>query len=144
MNEVLAYDVVQVPSAFYLQTHSTNPLLRPETISSAIAEFFAQYPEHDSLFSVTPLQARLWDAQGKPLNHDPAVLLNTQDLPPVFVENSCLYVFEREGFLRSRNRMGERPLMFEIRPEEGFDIDTEMGFGLAESLANDARNDWIN
>ena len=134
MNEVLAYDVSQVPSAFYLQTHSTNPLLKPATISRAIARFFAEYPEHDSLFSVTPLQARLWDAEAKPINHDPAVLLNTQDLPTMFVENSCLYLFEQERFVGSGNRMGERPLMFEIGPEEALDIDSESDFRVVESV----------
>ena len=44
MNEVLLYDTLQAPADFYLQTHSTNPLLRPETISRAIQAFRAGYP----------------------------------------------------------------------------------------------------
>jgi len=35
MNEILAYDTAQVQADFYLQTHSTNPLLKAETISTA-------------------------------------------------------------------------------------------------------------
>src|SRR5512134_1296440 len=31
MNDILLHDTQQVPADFYLQTHSTNPLLRPET-----------------------------------------------------------------------------------------------------------------
>src|SRR5512147_1461251 len=31
MNEILAYDTSQVEADFYLQTHSTNPLIRAET-----------------------------------------------------------------------------------------------------------------
>src|SRR6476659_6734050 len=34
-NEVLLHDVEQAPADFYLQTHSTNPLLRADTISRA-------------------------------------------------------------------------------------------------------------
>ncbi|MEJ2759319.1 MAG: acylneuraminate cytidylyltransferase family protein, partial [Anaerolineales bacterium] len=30
MNEILLYDTSQVQADYYLQTHSTNPLLRPE------------------------------------------------------------------------------------------------------------------
>ena len=134
MNEVLAHDAEEVPAEFYLQTHSTNPLLKPGTISRAIARFFEGYPENDSLFSVTPLRARLWDAKKNPLNHDPGVLLNTQDLEPVFLENSCLYIFRRELFLRSRNRIGTHPLMFETSLEEALDIDTESDFQLAERM----------
>ncbi len=134
MNEVLKHDVSQVKSRFYLQTHSTNPLLRPETISEAVGDFLSAYPEHDSLFAVTRIQARLWDQKGQPINHDPKVLLNTQNLSPVYLENSCLYLFGREDFLERTNRIGERPLMFEIGVEEAIDIDDETAFALAERL----------
>src|SRR5574338_161600 len=33
MNDILIHDTAQVDADFYLQTHSTNPLLRAETIS---------------------------------------------------------------------------------------------------------------
>ena len=134
MNEVLIHDVGQVEAHFYLQTHSTNPLLRPETVSRAINRFFEAYPGHDSLFSVTRLRQRLWDAQAEPVNHDPRVLHRTQDLTPVFVENSCLYLFEHQGFLRRRNRIGELPILFEIEGDEAWDIDEEIDFMLAECL----------
>jgi len=134
MNDVLMHDIAQVPAKFYLQTHSTNPLLRPETISHAISIFMESYPEHDSLFSVTRFQMRLWDREGNPINHDPKVLLRTQDLEPLYVENSCLYIFERDTFLERRNRLGTRPLMFEIEGEEALDIDEEIDFTIADCL----------
>ena len=134
MNEILLYDTSLQEADFYLQTHSTNPLLRAGTISKAIQTFLADYPAHDSLFSVTRLQTRLYDMQGRALNHDPNVLLQTQDLPPVFEENSCLYIFNRPNLKRRRNRLGERPLMFEIDPAEAWDIDEELDFTVAEFL----------
>jgi len=134
INEVLAYDLTQVSASFYLQTHSTNPLLRPSTIRAAIAAFFQAYPDKDSLFGVTRLQTRLWDGSGRPLNHDPQVLLRTQDLDPVFEENSCLYIFEGEPFQQRRNRLGRRPLMYEIDSQEAWDIDDEWDFTVAEAL----------
>ena len=105
MNEILLYDTSMVPADFYLQTHSTNPLLRPETISKAVRTFLADYPVHDSLFSVTRLQTRLYDQYGHALNHDPDILLQTQDLPPVYEENSCMYIFTRENLERRCNRL---------------------------------------
>ncbi len=134
MNEVLLYDTAQAEADFYLQTHSTNPLLRPETISRAIRTFLADYPSHDSLFSVTRLQTRLWDRDGRPLNHDPAVLIQTQDLPPVFEENSCLYLFTRQNLVQRQNRLGARPLMFEIDASEAWDIDEELDFAITDFL----------
>ena len=134
MNEILLYDTSKVQADYYLQTHSTNPLLRPETISTAVQNFLAEYPTHDSLFSVTRLQTRLYDQHGHALNHDPNILLQTQNLPPVYEENSCIYIFTREALERRRNRLGDHPLMFEMSAEEAWDIDEELDFAITNFL----------
>lgn len=134
MNEILAYDSGQVEADFYLQTHSTNPLLRPETVSGAIQALLSSYPAYDSLFGVTRMQVRLWDQLGRAINHNPAVLLQTQDLPPVYMENSCMYLFTRDNLLRRRNRLGDRPRMFEIDAAEAWDIDNELDFLIVDTL----------
>jgi CMP-N-acetylneuraminic acid synthetase len=134
MNEILAHDTAQVEADFYLQTHSTNPLLKAGTVSRAIQSFIKDYPAYDSLFSVTRLQTRLWDGLTRPINHNPAILLQTQDLPPVYEENSCLYLFTRQNLLARRNRLGERPLMFAVDADEAWDIDEEIDFAIAGFL----------
>jgi CMP-N-acetylneuraminic acid synthetase len=134
MNEVLLHDTGQLPADFYLQTHSTNPLLRPQTISHAIQALLGQFPAYDSLFSVTRLQTRLWDQLGRAVNHNPAILLRTQDLPPMYEENSCIYLFTRQILEVRRNRLGERPLLFEIPASEAWDIDEELDFLIADLL----------
>jgi CMP-N-acetylneuraminic acid synthetase len=134
MNEVLIHDALHVQADLYIQTHSTNPLLRPDTIERALKSFLESYPSCDSLFSVTRLQTRLWDREGKPVNHDPEELLRTQDLPPIFEENSCIYIFGHDSLLQRRNRLGERPLMFEIDAREAWDIDEELDFEIAELM----------
>jgi CMP-N-acetylneuraminic acid synthetase len=134
MTEVLYHDTTQVPADFYLQTHTTNPFLRVETIEAALAAWHQVGHAHDSLFSVTKMQARLWDSTVRPLNHNPWVLLRTQDLPPVYVENSNFYIFTADLMRTSRRRIGDRPKMFEIDPLEALDIDDEPSFVLAERL----------
>jgi len=134
MNDILLHDTAQMQADFYLQTHSTNPLLRPETISRAIELLITNYPNHDSLFSVTRLQTRLYFQDGRAINHDPAVLLQTQDLPPVYEENSCLYIFTRENLIKRHHRIGERPILFEIDAEEAWDIDQELDFAITDFL----------
>jgi CMP-N-acetylneuraminic acid synthetase len=134
MNDVLLHDVTKVEADYYVQTHSTNPLLSTETITRAIELFIDKHPSYDSLFSVTRMQKRLWDAQGQAINHDSNVLLRTQDLPPVYEENSCVYIFSRSGLEARGNRIGERPFMFEIDPVEAWDIDDELDFSIAEFL----------
>lgn len=144
MNEILMFDTDQVKADLYLQTHSTNPLLKSKTISEAIHSLVNQMPSYDSLFAVTRLQTRLWDALARPVNHNPAILLRTQDLPPIYEENSCIYLFSRETLKNKRNRIGERPLLFEINREEAFDIDEELDFLMADlMMQHQQKNDLI-
>jgi CMP-N-acetylneuraminic acid synthetase len=134
MNDVLLHTIEQSPADCYVQTHSTNPLLRAETISRAISELRTKMPEADSLFSVSRLQTRLWWSADRAVNHAPEVLLRTQDLPPVYEENSNVYVFTGESLRRNRNRIGRAPIMFEIDRIEAWDIDDELDFVVAEFL----------
>ncbi len=134
MNDILLYDTAQVQADFYLQTHSTNPLLKAETISRGIQSFITNIPIYDSLFSVTRLQTRLYWQDGRAINHNPLELLQTQDLPPVYEENSCVYLFTRENLERKKHRIGDKPLMFEIDADEAWDIDEELDFEIADFL----------
>jgi CMP-N-acetylneuraminic acid synthetase len=133
MNRIIAHDVAQVPADMYVQTHATNPLLRSKTIGEALRLFMEQ--ECDSLFSVNRFQTRLYASDGRPLNHDPRELLRTQDLEPVFEENSALYIFTRQSFQAQGRRIGSRPFMFETDRIESIDIDDDYTFRLAEMLA---------
>lgn len=134
MNHILIHDTDQAQADFYLQTHSTNPLLKPETVSRAINLFLADYPNRDSLFSVTRLQTRLYDKDGHAINHNPRELIQTQDLPPVYEENSCLYIFTRENLIEKQHRISDHPMMFEIDADEAWDIDEELDFAIADFL----------
>ncbi|MDT5097611.1 MAG: hypothetical protein QOC76_1348 [Mycobacterium sp.] len=135
MNDVLLNTLDQVDADTVLQTHSTNPFLKADTVSAALNLFARPDRQFDSAFSVTRLQARLWDAETRPVNHDPSVLLRTQDLAPLFIENSCFFIFT-PGLLRERGtRIGERPFMVEIAPLEAVDIDIEEDFSLAAAIA---------
>lgn len=143
MNDVLLHDTSQIEADLYLQTHSTNPLLRAETISSAIKTLRENYPAYDSLFSVTRIQRRLWDSLARPVNHNPAILLRTQDLPPLFEENSCMYLFTRPILEVRHNRIGDRPLMFEMDVNEAWDIDNEQDFQVADLLLRSQLGDSL-
>ncbi len=135
MNDVLLNTLDQVDADTVLQTHSTNPFLKSDTVAAALRLFGQADGEFDSVFSVTRLQARLWDAQTQPINHDPSVLLRTQDLAPLFIENSCFFIFAPELLRKRGNRIGTKPLMFEMSALEAVDIDTEDDFALASAIA---------
>ncbi|MBK6901866.1 MAG: acylneuraminate cytidylyltransferase family protein [Saprospirales bacterium] len=134
MNDVLLHTTGQVDADLFLQTHSTNPLLSAATIEQGVQLFLKQFPIYDSLFTVTRLQTRLWDSLTRAVNHNPNILLRTQDLPPIYEENSCMYIFSRQILLQKHNRLGDRPFMLEIPREEAQDIDVELDFRIAEFL----------
>ena len=135
MNDVLLNTLDQVAADIVLQTHSTNPFLKADTVSGALNLFTSPGREFDSVFSVTRLQARLWDEEHRPVNHDPSVLLRTQDLAPLFIENSCFFIFTPELLRERGTRIGTRPFMVEMAPLEAVDIDTEEDFAQAAAIA---------
>jgi len=138
-NRLFEYDLTQTDAEIYAQTHATNPLLRAETIAAALKKFVESEEEYDSLFSVNKYQSRFYRSNGESVNHDPENLIPTQDLDPVFEENSCIYVFTRESFGKRQRRIGLSPIMYPTPPIESIDIDDEFTFRLAELLALYAR-----
>lgn len=135
MNDIIAYDLGNLEEEHFLQTHSTNPLLTIETINQAVEVYFNNLEKYDSLFSVTRFQTRFYWADGKAINHNPDELIRTQDLPPIFEENSNFYIFSKKSFKKANNkRIGLRPFLFEINKSEAIDIDNPDDFELAEIL----------
>ena len=131
-NPLTEWALTQLDGDYFLQTHVTNPLLTSATIDRAIDTYFTA-DDHDSLFAVTRHYARLFDSDGEPVNHDPSLLARSQDLAPLFEDNSNLYVFSRESFARA-GRVGKRPQMFEMDRSESIDIDWPDDFVIAEAL----------
>lgn len=124
MNKIIANDLEFLGEGHYIMTHSTNPLISSDTLSRSIKKYENCILEgYDSLFSVNKYQSRFYDSKMNPINHDPANLIRTQDLDPVFEENSCFYLFSYESFKRTEARIGENPLLFESPTLESVDID---------------------
>jgi len=137
MNKVIECDINTVEADIYLQTHSTNPLLKTASVDAAIEKMigFTKDGSHDSIFSVTKMQTRLYKSDGAPFNHNPQELLRTQDLEPLYEENSNFYIFTKESFFASGGkRIGVKPLMFEVDKIEAVDIDEPQDFVIAEAL----------
>ena len=138
-NRIFEYDLSQTDADLYIQTHATNPLLRSETIALALKQYLDVEESYDSLFSVNAYQSRFYTTEGQPVNHDPENLIPTQDLKPVYEENSCIYVFTKESFAKKGRRIGMTPFMFPTPKIESVDIDDEFTFRLAELLGLYAR-----
>mgnify|MGYP001121419935 FL=1 len=138
MNLVLADDVANVDADIYLMTHTTNPLMKADTVRGALNAFSEARAEGraDSLFTVDKIQTRFYRADCSPVNHDPDNLIRTQDLEPWFEENSNLYLFTRESFRKTNARIGKEPMMYESAKFESIDIDTPADWDFAVVAAD--------
>lgn len=135
MNDIINYDLSHLDGEHFIQTHSTNPLLKSETIDKAIEKYFKGLENHDSVFGVTKVQTRFYDKEARAINHNPEELLRTQDLEPMYEENSNFYIFSKESFKNANGkRIGIKPQIFEVNKLEAVDIDEPEDFILAELL----------
>ena len=139
MAPLTKYDLSKTGGEYYLQTHSTNPLLTTDTINKAIETFFS-LDQYDSLFTVTPIQTRFYWSDGRAINHDPDNLIRTQDLPVIYEENSCIYIFSRKMFNTRGHRLGKNPYMMPMNKIEAIDIDDESDFIMAEYFISLRKN----
>lgn len=132
-NSIIEYDMSQTDSEHFFQTHCTNPLLSVKTIDQAINLYFKNLPQFDSVYSVDRMQKRAFLSDSTPINHSYDILLPTQQLEPVLIENSNLFIFSKASFVANKKyRIGKRPLQFEMNYIESLDIDNEEDFNIAE------------
>ena len=116
------------------QIHVTSPFLTLDTLEHALQKV----GDYDSVVSCNPLQTRLWRQEKYgmcPVNHNPTVLQQTQDLPVYYEENSLFYIFNSSGFLKTGNRVGLNPYFFETTFPENLDIDWESDWELAKVIS---------
>ena len=143
INNVIAETLNYSNEELYIQVHATNPLLKPETLDSAINIYLENQKNHDSLFGVTRVQKRFWSKNCVPINHNIGDEPTTQNLEPLYEENSCFYIFTKKTFLKTKNRIGINPMVFEISKLESWDIDDEEDICIVSALSKYIKNDQI-
>ena len=118
------------------QLHVTSPFVTTQILKGAFNKLEEGY---DSIVSCDKIQSRLWreEAYGyAPINHNPAKLEQTQDLPPYYEENSIFYIFDVEQFLKTKMRVGLNPFFYTVGFPYNIDIDTEEDWELVKMVAS--------
>ena len=131
-NDIIREFLKVVDADCYVVSHATAPFTKPESIDRCIASV-VDGEDYDSAFTVERIQTFLWQ-DGKPVNFDPDHFPRTQDLNPIYKETSGAFVFPRWVFEKYNRRVGIRPCLVEVAPEESIDIDTEYDMTLAQAL----------
>lgn len=141
MTPIIKHDIKYAKTKHFLQTHTVVPLLKTSTINYAIRSYFEGLGKgFDSVVGVTKYQTRFYDHNKRPLNHDPNIMVPSQDMLPLYEDNSCFYINSIENFLKNKDRVGKNPIFVEVSKLENIEIDDEEDFLVAEALFNFSRN----
>lgn len=132
VNKIINSNINNFKNEYIIQTHVTNPLLTSSSINQAAEQFLKN---KKPLFSVNMFQSRFYNTSAKPINHDIDILLPTQELEPIYEENSNFYIFSKKQFKDNNNkRIGENSVYYETSKFESFDIDNFDDLNLVEKL----------
>ena len=130
-NTIITEFMKEVEADIYVNTHTTSPFAKPETLDDCIEKVAGGM--YDSAFCAESIKTFLWQ-EGKPINFDPSHFPRTQDLPTVYGETSIAYVFRKETFLIHGRRVGVNPYVKEVGKIEAMDIDYPEDFAIANAV----------
>jgi len=132
-HELFAWECTQRPDAdMWIQLLCTAPFVSSETISRAV-DALIRNPEADSLVGVARSKQYNW-IDGEPA-YGRARIPNSLDLPAIISEAMSLYIVRRPGVGLPVQRFGQRPLLFDLDPLEQIDINHDVDFQIAETVA---------
>lgn len=130
-NDFIKEFLKTVDADIYVNTHTTSPFAKVETINACIEKVASN--EYDSAFCAESVKTFMWK-DSIPINFDPANFPRTQDLPLIYAETSIAYVFTKNTFKKYNRRVGIKPYIHEIGKIEAIDIDYPEDFDIANAI----------
>ena len=132
-NDVLDSAISRINTEYIVFLCCTSPFVKPETISEMIQKI--KKSSYDSSFAAREDSAFCW-FNGAPLNYALiGPVPRTQDLVPVSVETSGLYIFSKTLFKSYSRRIGFNPYIKSLGIIESWDIDTPEDFIIAKAFS---------
>ena len=134
LNDLINYAPTVCSLDHILWTHVTSPFVNELDYDQSILKYFES--ENDSLMSVTPIMNFLYSSREKRNINTPEGINwpRTQDIETLYEVNSGIFVFNKDGYLKEKNRIGVNPYLYELDKFKGLDIDWEEDFKIAEFL----------
>ena len=114
--------------------HPNSPFLRSSTVHECVEKVISG--DFDSAFTAYEYKKLTW-FNGRPLNYSldkPTPQL--KQLDPVIFEQSSLYIFTRESYLKHHKRVGVKPYIKIIDHFEGHEVNVLEDFQIAELIVN--------
>jgi CMP-N-acetylneuraminic acid synthetase len=130
-NEVMDSIIYSIETDYIVFMSCTSPFIKPETIGDMISKI--ETKKYDSSFTATSHNTFAW-YNHKPLNYNPSNVPKTQNIKPILLETSGLYIFLKKDYLRTHRRIGIRPYIKIVDLFEGWDIDTPREYKMAKLI----------
>lgn len=131
-NDLIRFELEHISNDVICQVFVTLPFLNPRTIDRSI-DMLTSSLDKSSVLALYKEEDRFW-FKGNPINHDYSNLEGTQYMSPVYRE-AGFYTFYREKFLSTGSRVTADWITMEVDKMECVDIDTELDFLYADSVA---------
>jgi CMP-N-acetylneuraminic acid synthetase len=140
-NDILDSLIDNIKTDYIVFLCVTSPFISVETINDMIEK--VESKKYDSSFLAYEINSFCW-YDNNPLNYiistpdvnpEYANLINrTQDLKPVVVENTGLYIFSVDLYKKHKRRIGFNPYIKVVDELEAWDIDTPEDFEIAKLI----------
>jgi len=125
--------------------YPTSPFVSSETIDLAIKKII-ENPDCDSLRSVVKCSEhpyKMWIEKDEKYL-EPFIKSDDSNfhtfsyhlLPRVYIQNACIYITKPETINRYKSTIGKKVLSFIMDDLESFDINSELDFMIAETIAS--------
>lgn len=126
-----------------LWTHVTSPFIDAELYAKAISKYkeVLSGADYDSLMSVMALRTFIWNKSGA-VNYDrqKEKWPRTQTIEPLFEVDSGIFLADISVYKNLKDRIGQKPYLFENSDIAAFDIDWEDDFFIAEAIYKQLKN----
>lgn len=120
------------PDTGFLLAHATSPFLKPQSIEECVSA--VKSGEFDSALTVEERKEFFRTEKGEPVNFSDKSVPRTQDLKPLYVDTSGLFIFHYNHMVNEGRRLGDRAFLKKVTSPESIDIDEPRDFQIAKLI----------
>lgn len=135
-DDLVAHALDLIKEGDILWTHVTSPFLTSEVYDQIIEKYFSeQVNGYDSLMTTNLIHGFLWNKKN-PINYDRSVEKwpRTQTLEPIHEINSAVFLANARIYKSLDDRIGRSPYLYALDKIQGFDIDWQDDFDIAQAI----------
>lgn len=115
---------------------ATSPLRKADTVKACFEKYEKDRDKYDALLTLTETRIDYWIREGEDHYRRlyPDAPRRRQDRDPIYIENSAVYITDRQSLLDTGSVLGHHVNGYVIPEREGVDINEPIDIILAEEL----------